>query len=63
VKRNPQGRWQNEDFDVEGDGDAAVPEQGAIVEGTEIHPVQQAHGTLYVERVVKKQLNVELTRP
>jgi len=63
VKRNPQGRWQNVDFDVEEGGDATVPEQSAIVEGSEIHPVQQAHGSLYVDRDVKKRLKVELTRP
>ena len=63
VKRNPQGRWQNVDFDAEEGGDATVPEQSAIVEGSEIHPVQQAHGALYVDRDVKKRLKVELTRP
>jgi pSer/pThr/pTyr-binding forkhead associated (FHA) protein len=63
VKRNPQGRWQNVDFNVEEGGDATVPEQSAIVEGSEIHPVQQAHGSLYVDRDVKKRLKVELTRP
>jgi len=63
VQRNPQGRWQNVDFDLEESGDATVPEQSAIVEGSEIHPVQQDHGTLYVDRDVKKRLKVELTRP
>jgi len=51
------------DFDVEEGGDATVPEQSAIAEGSEIHPVQQAHGSLYVDRDVKKRLKVELTRP
>jgi len=51
------------DFDVEEGGDATVPEQNAIAEGSEIHPVQQAHGSLYVDRDVKKRLKVELTRP
>jgi pSer/pThr/pTyr-binding forkhead associated (FHA) protein len=63
VNRNPQGRWQNVDFGSEEGGDATVPEQSAIVEGSEIHPVQQAHGALYVDRDVKKRLKVELTRP
>ena len=63
MKRNPQGRWQNVDFDSEEGGDATVPEQSAIVEGSEIHPVQQTHGALYVDRDVKKRLKVELTRP
>jgi hypothetical protein len=63
VKRNPQGRWQDVDFVMEESGDATVPEQSAIVDGSEIHPVQQDHGTLYVDRDVKKRLKVELTRP
>lgn len=63
VKRNSQGRWQDVDFDLEESGDATVPEQSAIVEGSEIHPVQQDHGTLYVDRDVKKRLKLELTRP
>jgi len=40
VKRNLQGRWQNVDFEVEEGGDATVPAQSAIVEGSEIHPIQ-----------------------
>jgi hypothetical protein len=60
---NPQGRMENVDFDVKEGRDATVPEQSAIVEGSEIHPVQQGHGTLYVDRDVKKRLRVELTRP
>jgi hypothetical protein len=63
VKRNPQGPWQDVDFEVEEGGDATVPEQSAVVEGSEIHPVQQAHGSLYVDRDIKKRLKVELTRP
>jgi pSer/pThr/pTyr-binding forkhead associated (FHA) protein len=63
VNRDAQGRWQNVNFDLEESGDATVPEQSAIVEGSEIHPVQQDHGTLYVDRDVKKRLKVELTRP
>lgn len=62
VKRSPQGQWQNVDFDLEESGDATVPEQSAIVEGSEIHPVQQDHGTLYVDRDVKKRLKMELSR-
>jgi len=63
VKRNAEGGWQNVDFEAEEGGDSTVPEQSAIVEGSEIHPVQQSHGALYVDPDVKKRLKVELTRP
>jgi hypothetical protein len=51
------------DFDVEEDGDATVPGQSPIAEGSEIHPVQQADRSLYVDSDVKKRLKVELTCP
>jgi pSer/pThr/pTyr-binding forkhead associated (FHA) protein len=63
VYRDSLGRWQNVEFDSEEGGDATVPEQSAIVEGSEIHPVRQSHGTIFADRDVKKRLKVELTRP
>jgi pSer/pThr/pTyr-binding forkhead associated (FHA) protein len=63
VYRDSLGRWQNVEFDSEEGGDATVPEQSAVVEGSEIHPVQQSHGTIFADRDVKKRLKVELTRP
>ena len=43
-------------------GDSTVPENSATIEGAEIHPVRQFHGTLHVDADVKKRLKVELTR-
>jgi pSer/pThr/pTyr-binding forkhead associated (FHA) protein len=43
-------------------GDSTVPENSATIEGAEIHPVRQFHGTLHVDGDVKKRLKVELTR-
>jgi pSer/pThr/pTyr-binding forkhead associated (FHA) protein len=63
VKRNQQGQWENVDFEADDGGDATVPEQSAVVEGSEIHPVQQSHGMIFADRDVKKRLKVELTRP
>ena len=63
VQRDSLGRWKKVDFDVEESGDATVPEQSAIAEGSEIHPVEQSHGTIFVDRDVKKRLKLELTRP
>ncbi len=34
-----------------------------MLEGSEIHPVQQYHGSLFVDNDVKMRLKLELTRP
>ena len=34
-----------------------------VLEGSEIHPVQQYHGSLFVDNDVKMRLKLELTRP
>lgn len=43
-------------------GDGTVPESSACMEGTEIHPVRQHHGVMFVDNDVKKRLKLELTR-
>jgi pSer/pThr/pTyr-binding forkhead associated (FHA) protein len=43
-------------------GDGTVPEVSALVEGCDIHPVEQYHGSLHADNDVKKRLKVELTR-
>jgi pSer/pThr/pTyr-binding forkhead associated (FHA) protein len=62
VSRDSQGRWQKVDLDAEPGGDNTVPERSAVLQGTEIHPVQQYHGALYVDNDVKMRLKLELTR-
>ncbi|KPK21866.1 MAG: hypothetical protein AMJ76_01545 [Dehalococcoidia bacterium SM23_28_1] len=62
VGRDSQGRWEKVDLDAEPGGDNTVPERSAVLEGTEIHPVQQYHGALYVDNDVKMRLKLELTR-
>jgi hypothetical protein len=37
-------------------------QSSAVLPGSEIHPVQQNHGTLYVDNDVKMRLKLELTR-
>jgi pSer/pThr/pTyr-binding forkhead associated (FHA) protein len=44
-------------------GDSSVPEVSAVLPGSEIHPVQQYHGSLFVDNDVKMRLKHELTRP
>ena len=43
-------------------GDSTVPAGSAVLKDSEIHPVYQEHGALYVDNDVKMRLKVELTR-
>jgi len=43
-------------------GDDCIPEMSAVLEGAEIHPVRQHHGSLYTDNDVKMRLALELTR-
>jgi pSer/pThr/pTyr-binding forkhead associated (FHA) protein len=62
VERDQHGRWQQMDFRIEEAGDDTVPQHSAVLPGSEIHPVQQSHGTLYADNDVKMRLKLELTR-
>lgn len=52
----------NIDFGSEPLGDTAVPEPSAVLRGTDIHPVEQHHGSLYTDNDVLMRLKLELTR-
>jgi pSer/pThr/pTyr-binding forkhead associated (FHA) protein len=62
VRRDSEGRWDKVDLALEPGGDNTIPERSAVLEGSEIHPVQQYHGALYVDNDVKMRLKLELTR-
>ena len=62
VFRDDQGQWQQVDLISEPRGDKAQPESTAMAYGSEIHPVKQEHGSLYVDNDVKMRLKLELTR-
>jgi pimeloyl-ACP methyl ester carboxylesterase len=47
-------------FEIAGDG--TVPEAMARLDGVDIHPVQQYHGTLHTDQDVRKRLKIELLR-
>jgi pimeloyl-ACP methyl ester carboxylesterase len=59
---NPAGLCQSVSSLSEPAGDGTVPERSACMEGTEIHPVHQHHGVMFVDNDVKKRLKLELTR-
>jgi pSer/pThr/pTyr-binding forkhead associated (FHA) protein len=62
VRRDSQGRWKKVDLTAEPGGDNTIPQRSAVLQGSEIHPVQQYHGALYVDNDVKMRLKLELTR-
>ncbi|MBI5033546.1 MAG: FHA domain-containing protein [Chloroflexi bacterium] len=61
VQRDADLRWTKIDSVNETVGDSAVPVRSAVLEGSEIHPVQQNHGVLYIDNDVKMRLKLELT--
>jgi hypothetical protein len=62
VERTASGQWQQVTFDHQDAGDTDVPSASAVLAGSEIHPVQQHHGSLYVDNDVRMRLRLELTR-
>jgi hypothetical protein len=62
VQRDSQGTWKRVSLEVGPNGDNTIPESSAILEGSEIHPVQQYHGTLYIDNDVKMRMKFELMR-
>jgi len=62
VERAAAGEVAKVDFRFDDGGDGTIPEQSAILRGGEIHPVQQQHGSLYVDGDVRMRLKLELTR-
>ena len=62
VARNRAGKWQKAEYGQQDVGDTDIPESSAVLPGSEIHPVQQHHGSLYVDSDVKMRLKLELTR-
>jgi pSer/pThr/pTyr-binding forkhead associated (FHA) protein/pimeloyl-ACP methyl ester carboxylesterase len=62
IHRGLDGLWQKVDFVEDTAGDLSVPSGSAVLKDSEIHPVLQEHGSLYVDDDVRMRLKVELTR-
>jgi pimeloyl-ACP methyl ester carboxylesterase len=60
--RQADGPWDSVDFVEDSAGDQSVPSGSAVLKDSEIHPVFQEHGSLYVDDSVRMRLKVELTR-
>jgi hypothetical protein len=62
IQRSSEGKWQKMDFQTDPQGDSRIPEGSAVLKGSDLHPVQQHHGKLFVDNDVKMRLKMELTR-
>lgn len=62
IQRAADGTFQKVLIDITPTGDSSVPESSAVLPKTEIHPVQQYHGTLFNDNDVKMRLKLELLR-
>ena len=62
VNRRSDGSWEKMEPLDELGGDLTIPAGSAVLQNSEIHPVRQEHGSLYVDNDVKMRLKVELTR-
>jgi pSer/pThr/pTyr-binding forkhead associated (FHA) protein len=60
LHRNPDGRLTHSVFESKSNGDGSVPENSAVLDGAEFHPVHQLHGVLFVDNDVKMRLRLEL---
>jgi len=63
LSRDAGGKIETIDFLRNDIGDGSVLELSAFLPGSEIHPVHQHHGELFVDNDVKMRLKVELLRP
>jgi pSer/pThr/pTyr-binding forkhead associated (FHA) protein len=62
VLRDSDGAWKKVVFEHGPSGDGTIPQTSAVLPGSEIHPVQQYHGVLFVDNDVKMRLKMELSR-
>ena len=62
LKRDAAGKISDIAYTSQPSGDSTILEKSAVLDGTEIHPVQQYHGSLFVDNDVKMRLKLELAR-
>lgn len=60
LHRNPDEKIMQSVYESKTNGDGSVPENSAILDGADFHPVHQQHGILFVDNDVKMRLRLEL---
>jgi hypothetical protein len=63
LQRDKDGKINDIAYSTLPSGDSTILEKSAVLDGSDIHPVQQYHGSLFVDNDVKMRLKLELTRP
>ncbi len=63
LQKDGASKVKKVDYRMETNGNSTILEYSTVLEGSEIHPVQQYHGSLFVDNDVKMRLKMELTRP
>jgi hypothetical protein len=58
--RKPDGQLSNSVYETRANGDGSVPENSAVLQGADFHPVHQLHGALFVDNDVKNRLRLDL---
>jgi hypothetical protein len=61
LQRDASGHILNVSYQEAKEGDSSVLQKSSVLESSEIHPVQQYHGSLFVDNDVKMRLKLELT--
>jgi pSer/pThr/pTyr-binding forkhead associated (FHA) protein len=62
LSQNGSGGISGISYRSDPSGDGSILERSAVLPGTEIHPVRQYHGTLFVDNDVKMRLKLEVAR-
>lgn len=62
VERDASGAFRSLQATEQAGGDVTLPETSTVLAASEIHPVEQTHGSLYVDQDVKMRLKLELAR-
>lgn len=60
LHRNADEKITQSVYESRANGDGSVPENSAILDGADFHPVHQQHGILFVDNDVKMRLRLEL---
>lgn len=60
LHRDPDEKIMQSVYESKTNGDGSVPENSAILDGADFHPVHQQHGILFVDNDVKMRLRLEL---
>jgi pSer/pThr/pTyr-binding forkhead associated (FHA) protein len=63
VVRDDQGKIQEVNYFRRDIGDGTLLELSTVLTGSDMHPVHQHHGALFIDNDVKMRLKLELTRP